>query len=161
MLSSPQCSRITVKVQKPWTQEIFMECYCFWSKNPITREKTKPQTVTLISLWFHVASDWFSCTNENVKTKSKCSRFFDSHSNVTGAQITTEDNSRVTGETVCRLLLLLFFFPLWQWKKSYFYRSTSNIFFYTIDYLSLLLALWDNNLKRSSKTPICFIIETK
>ena len=31
------------------------------SKKPITREKTKPQTVTVISLWFHVTSDWLEC----------------------------------------------------------------------------------------------------
>ena len=40
--------------------------------------KTKPQTVTVISLWFHVASDWL-LHNGNVKIESQCSQFLDSH----------------------------------------------------------------------------------
>ena len=38
------------------------------SKKPITFEKTKLQTVTVISLWVHVASDWLlyngKCQNQ-------------------------------------------------------------------------------------------------
>ena len=37
---------------KPWTPEIFLECYCVARKKLIIREKTKPQARTLISLWF-------------------------------------------------------------------------------------------------------------
>ena len=42
----------TVKLTKPWTPEIFMECYCVARNKPIRREITKPQTATVISLWF-------------------------------------------------------------------------------------------------------------
>ena len=56
----------SVKIRKPWTLEIFTECYCVSSKKPITREKTKQQTVTVISLW--------------LSDQLKCSRFLDSHS---------------------------------------------------------------------------------
>ena len=41
-----------MKLRKPWTPEILMECYCVARKKPIRREKTKPQTATVISLWF-------------------------------------------------------------------------------------------------------------
>ena len=37
---------------KPWTPEIFLECYCLAREKPIRCEKTKPQARTLISLWF-------------------------------------------------------------------------------------------------------------
>ena len=42
----------TVKLTKPWTPEIFMECYCVARNKPIRRKITKPQTATVISLWF-------------------------------------------------------------------------------------------------------------
>ena len=41
-----------MKLRKPWTPEILMACYCVARKKPIRREKTKPQTATVISLWF-------------------------------------------------------------------------------------------------------------
>ena len=44
--------RFIVKLTKPWTLEIFMECYCVARNKPIRREITKPQTATIISLWF-------------------------------------------------------------------------------------------------------------
>ena len=34
---------LTVKPGKPWTPEIFLECYCVARKKPIRREKAKPQ----------------------------------------------------------------------------------------------------------------------
>ena len=43
---------ITVKPGKPWTREIFPECYCLAREKPISHEKTKPQARTLVSLWF-------------------------------------------------------------------------------------------------------------
>ena len=43
---------IIVKLTKPWTPEIFMECYCVERSKPIRRQITKPQTATVISLWF-------------------------------------------------------------------------------------------------------------
>ena len=42
------CVLVTVFPVKPWTPEISMECYCVSSRKPITREKTKPQTVMVI-----------------------------------------------------------------------------------------------------------------
>ena len=42
----------TVKLTKPWTPEIFMECYCVARSKPIRRVITKLQTATVISLWF-------------------------------------------------------------------------------------------------------------
>ena len=45
---------ITVRLAKPWTPEIFTESYCVARKKQIRREKTKPQTATVLSLWF-----WF------------------------------------------------------------------------------------------------------
>ena len=47
-----QWNPVTVKLTKPWTPEIFMECYCVAKNKPIEREITKPQTATVISLWF-------------------------------------------------------------------------------------------------------------
>ena len=41
-----------MKLTKPWTPEIFMECYCVARNKPIRREITKPQTATVSSLWF-------------------------------------------------------------------------------------------------------------
>ena len=48
--------KITVKPLKPWTPEIFLECYCFASKNLIRREKTQRQARTLITVCGFVAS---------------------------------------------------------------------------------------------------------
>ena len=45
-------TELTVKLTKPWTPEIFMECYCVVRNKPIKCEITKPQTATVISLWF-------------------------------------------------------------------------------------------------------------
>ena len=44
----PATWHLTVKPGKPWTPEIFLECYCVTRKKPIGREKTKPQTKMLI-----------------------------------------------------------------------------------------------------------------
>ena len=45
-----------------------MKCYCVSSKKPVTCEKTIPQPVTVIDLWFRVASDWLlhdgKCQNQ-------------------------------------------------------------------------------------------------
>ena len=41
-------STFTVKLTKPWTPEIFMECFCVAKRQPVRREKPKPQT----TLWF-------------------------------------------------------------------------------------------------------------
>ena len=43
---------ITVKLTKPWTPEIFMECYCVARNKPIRCVITKPRTATVIKLWF-------------------------------------------------------------------------------------------------------------
>ena len=43
---------LTVKLTKPWTPEIFVEFYCVARNKPIRREITKPQTGTVICLWF-------------------------------------------------------------------------------------------------------------
>ena len=43
---------LTVKLTKPWTPEIIMECYCVARNKPIRHEITKPQTATVINLWF-------------------------------------------------------------------------------------------------------------
>ena len=45
-------AEITVKFTKPWTPEIFMECYCDARNKPIRCKITKPQTASAISLWF-------------------------------------------------------------------------------------------------------------
>ena len=42
----------TVKLTKPWTPELFMECYCVARNKPIRRKITKQQTEMVISLWF-------------------------------------------------------------------------------------------------------------
>ena len=49
---SLDASGLTEKLTKPWTTEIFMECYCVARNNPIRHEITKPQTAKVISLWF-------------------------------------------------------------------------------------------------------------
>jgi len=52
-----------------------MECHCVSTEEPITCEETKPQTVTVISWWFHVAT-YCLLDNVYIKIKSKCSLFF-------------------------------------------------------------------------------------
>ena len=52
MVKEQQNNNITVKLTKPWTPEIFMECYCVVRNQPIRRVITKLQTATVISLWF-------------------------------------------------------------------------------------------------------------
>jgi len=37
-----------VKLRKPWIPEIFKDYYCVTRKKPITRERTKPQTLAVI-----------------------------------------------------------------------------------------------------------------
>ena len=46
----------TVKLTKPWTPEIFMEGCCVVKRKPVRCEKPRPQTATIVSLWFL----WFS-----------------------------------------------------------------------------------------------------
>ena len=41
---------ISVKLTKPLTLEIFMECYCIPRKKPVRHKKTKPQMAMAISL---------------------------------------------------------------------------------------------------------------
>ena len=41
-----------MKLTKPWTPEIFLKCYCVARNKPIRCEITKPQTATVIILWF-------------------------------------------------------------------------------------------------------------
>ena len=43
---------VTVKLTKPWTPEIFMECYCIVRNKPIRHKITKLQTATVISLFW-------------------------------------------------------------------------------------------------------------
>ena len=43
---------VTVKLGKPWTPEILLECYYLAREKPMRCEKNKPQARTLISLWF-------------------------------------------------------------------------------------------------------------
>ena len=45
-------SPFTVKLTKPWTQEIFIECFCVAKRKPVRSEKPKPQTTIIVSLWF-------------------------------------------------------------------------------------------------------------
>ena len=48
---------LPVKPGKPWTPEIFLECYCAARKKPIRCEKTKLQARTLVfGLWFALMS---------------------------------------------------------------------------------------------------------
>ena len=42
----------TLLWNSPWTPEIFIECYCVARNKRISWEITKPQTATVISLWF-------------------------------------------------------------------------------------------------------------
>ena len=43
---------LTVQLIKPWTPEIFKECYCDARNKPMRCEITKPQTALVICLWF-------------------------------------------------------------------------------------------------------------
>ena len=43
----------TVKLTKPWTPEIFMECYYVAKRKPTRCEKSRPQTATIVSCGFH------------------------------------------------------------------------------------------------------------
>ena len=61
-----------------------MECYCVSSKKLITCEKTKPQTVTVIRLWFHVSSDW-SRNNKHSRNFFWCSWFYGKDCNTCNA----------------------------------------------------------------------------
>ena len=76
-----------MKLTKPWTPEIFMECYYVARNQPIRREITKPQKATVISLWFLRFTRfswtllWLASTQSTfLKFFSCCSRFseFDS-----------------------------------------------------------------------------------
>ena len=66
MIWTVEWCEIIVKPGKPWTPEIFLECYCGARKKPIRAEKTKLQARMLISLWFcgllacpDLCSDWW------------------------------------------------------------------------------------------------------
>ena len=51
-----------MKFTKPWTLEIFMECYCVVRNEPMRREITKLQTATTViglKLWKKVIGLWF------------------------------------------------------------------------------------------------------
>ena len=52
------------KLRKPWTQEIFQECYFLVGKMPISSEKTKLGAATVITFWFGLpwsllCADWW------------------------------------------------------------------------------------------------------
>ena len=64
-----------VKLTKPWTPEIFMECYCVARNQPITREITKPRTATKISLWFWVLLAYPELYCDSLVKLFRCSRF--------------------------------------------------------------------------------------
>ena len=71
-------SPFTVKLTKPWTPEIFMECFCVAEREPVRREKPKPQTTRIVSLWFcGLPTSWTSLWL--VTTQSTFLKFF-SHS---------------------------------------------------------------------------------
>ena len=82
---SVSVSYITVKPTKPWTPEIFMECYCVGRNKPIRCEITKPQTATVISLWRFACVSWtllwLASTQSTFLKFFRCSRFseFDSY----------------------------------------------------------------------------------
>ena len=52
MIWTVEWCEIIVKLGKPWTPEIFLECYCGARKKSIRAEITKLQVRTLIRLWF-------------------------------------------------------------------------------------------------------------
>ena len=66
---------LTVKLTKPWTTAIFMECYCVARNQPITREITKPLTATIISLWFWVLLAYPELYCDWPVKLFRCSRF--------------------------------------------------------------------------------------
>ena len=82
---SVSVSYITVKPTKPWTPEIFMECYCVGRNKPIRCEITKPQTATVISLWRFACVSWtllwLASTQSTFLKCFKCSRFSEFDSN--------------------------------------------------------------------------------
>ena len=92
----PTFSSLTVKLTKPWTPKILIECYCVVRKQPIRHEKTKPQTTTVISLRFwgllpcpeHYC-DW-SPHNEHSWNVSCVHGFSEFHSNCVPAKITSK-----------------------------------------------------------------------
>ena len=43
---------LTMKLTKPWTQEIFMECYCVTRRKPMRHDKTANSKDNIISFWF-------------------------------------------------------------------------------------------------------------
>ena len=45
-------STVSLKLTKPWTPQIFVECYCVGRRKPIRHGKTKLQTAMVISFWF-------------------------------------------------------------------------------------------------------------
>ena len=66
---------LTMKLTKPWTPEIFMECYCVARNQPITREITKPRTETKISLWIWVLLAYPELYCDWPVKLFRCSRF--------------------------------------------------------------------------------------
>ena len=66
---------LTMKLTKPWTPEIFMECYCVARNQPITREITKPLTATKISLWIWVLLTYPELYCDWPVKLFRCSRF--------------------------------------------------------------------------------------
>ena len=45
---------VSVKLTKPWTPEIFMECYCVARNKPIRCEITKQQAVCGFEVCLHI-----------------------------------------------------------------------------------------------------------
>ena len=89
----PTFSSFTVKLTKPWTPKIFIECNCVVRKQPIRHEKTKLQTATVISLrfWGLLVSpehycDW-SPHNQHSWNVSCVHGFSEFHSNCMPAKI--------------------------------------------------------------------------
>ena len=58
------CDLLTVKLTKPWTPEIFMECYYVVINKPIRHEKTKPQRATVIAIIIVVLR--FACVSRTL-----------------------------------------------------------------------------------------------
>ena len=78
---------LTVKLTKPWTPEICMECYCVVKRKPIRGEKPKLQMAAVVSLWFcGLLTSWTSL--RLVTTQSTFRKFFShSHFSVFGSKI--------------------------------------------------------------------------
>lgn len=49
---------VSVKIRKPWTLEIYIECYFISSKKPIRWEKTKLQLLKVITCSLLFYADW-------------------------------------------------------------------------------------------------------